>query len=220
MEQPQNNSGLNSREQHREPSPAPPLSPIQGFLLCLALLVGAGLVIHFTAGSTAPPAPLNLDKTEPGGASLPVPKKEERVEGRQLLTPKQAKRVFVALNEKRYAAYRRRDLDLVPATFTSNSPIRHTVLREIRKLKRDSVVMRTQEATKKLSILSIKQGRLQLRQVAVVDAKFLQRGENITAGGALQRQVVKWVLHRDNGQWLFHNGLVLKRVNLKGKGNR
>ncbi|MBA3430584.1 MAG: hypothetical protein H0U16_03770 [Actinobacteria bacterium] len=58
---------------------------------------------------------------------------------------------------------------------------------------------------------------MQLRQVAVTDAKYLQWGQDITVGGP-QREVIKWELHRDNGQWLIHEILVLKRVNLKGKG--
>jgi len=149
-----------------------------------------------------------------------VPEKQERAEGRQLLTPKQAKLVLLDLAHRRDAIYWRRDLDLVPATFTASSPIRGTVVKEIRNLRRQSVIARIRETTKKLSVISLKPQSMRLRQVAVIHAKFLQYGENITSGGAHTREIIKWVIHRDNGHWLIHKGSVLKRVNLKGKGNR
>ena len=162
MEQPQNNSGLNSREQHREPSPAPPLSPIQGFLLCLALLVGAGLVIHFTAGSTAPPAPLNLDQGANAQGAEPI-EEPDRDPARKRLTNAQALRRFEKLDQLRLKAFKKRDPRLLSRVFTSDSPIAADVNRGIKRLKRDGVFDATTFDTKKLEVEANAPSKIEIR---------------------------------------------------------
>ncbi|MBA2427003.1 MAG: hypothetical protein H0V60_07980 [Actinobacteria bacterium] len=220
MEQPQNNSGLNSRDQHREPSPAPPLSPVQGFLLCLALLVGAGLVIHFTAGSTAPPAPLNLDKSEPGGAEragIPEAKSKDKEPNRKsTLSNQEAVATFRHFERRIAAAYRRRNPDLVRDTFTSDSPMEPRLLKEIRQLRKDNVLIKPRSATKSLSMADKSRRRIELLQVVVSAYRFFdESGENVTVGRAANRDVVKSVLRRENGRWLLHNSVVVRRREIK-----
>ncbi len=219
MEQPQNNSGLNSRDQHREPSPAPPLSPIQGFLLCLALLVGAGLVIHFTAGSTAPPAPLNLDQGANAQGAEPI-EEPDRDPARKRLTNAQALRRFEKLDQLRLKAFKKRDPRLLSRVFTSDSPIAADVNRGIKRLKRDGVFDATTFDTKKLEVEANAPSKIEIRQVVVIDSEFLSaEGEDVTVRGGAHRETIKWWMRLEGAShWRIHDALVVAAKRLGKDG--
>lgn len=198
------------------PARAPePLSPVRGFLLMLALLGIAGLALYFTTGGSAPPAPARLEGPGPqGNGAQPGGDKSDSGEKRDhALTDRQAIKRFQRLNRLRLLAYRNRDIDIVRGALTKNSPIRKRIAREIRGLKRDRVLVKSEFDTKSVSVTSNRKKRIELRQVVVIDPQFvMETGEDVTVvKNFADRDTVHWVLKKEKGSWLMHGSLVIDR---------
>ena len=195
------------------PTGGAPLSPVRAFLLLMALLVLAGVILLLT---TRPERaePIRMERSQAAGETgAPQENPESRPEGH--LTKAKAKDIFRELNEAVLKAYRKRDASLIPEIWTTNSPVRSTARREIHQLLQDSVLVRTRFTTKQLSVESITSSRIQLVQVVVIDPRFVtESGKEVTSSDVRDRDTVKWKLRKEDGRWLIHRALVLDRDRL------
>ncbi|MDQ3532148.1 MAG: hypothetical protein M3456_07200 [Actinomycetota bacterium] len=186
------------------------MSPVRAFLLLLALLVLAGVVLLMT---TRPERaePIQMERSQGAGENGVTPERpESRPEER--LTKAEAKKIFERLDQARIRAYRRRNLKRISGFLTSNSPIEKTVKEEIRRLRKDSVLDRTVFETRRLSVRRITRKTIELVQVVAIDPMFItDSGEDLTLSSAADKDTIKWKLRKDDGDWLIHKGLVIDR---------
>jgi len=83
------------------------------------------------------------------------------------------------------------------------------VRKEIRQLKRDAVLLKPHNNTKSVAIIMKDPHRLVLRQRVVIDFQFFsESGEDVTTGRGANRDIVRWVLRRKDGEWLLHDSVV------------
>lgn len=203
----------------RGPAGGAPMSPVRAFLLLLALLVSAGVVLWMT---TRPERtePIRMERSQ-GARDNGVTEDRPKSRPERRPTKAEAKDIFRALDKAALRAYRRRDVKLIPRIWTTNSPVRPTAEREIDRLLQDSVLVRTRFNTKRLSVRSAASSRIDIVQVVVIDPKFVtEAGEEITASDARDRDTVKWQLRKQDGQWLIHKALVIDRDKLDPAAKR
>lgn len=190
------------------------MSPVRAFLMLLAVLVSAGVVLWVTTRPerSEPIRIENSQAEENGATSKPEPARADRP------TKAEARNIFKELDQARIRAYRRRTLEAIPTIWTQGSPVRAIVKREIHRLRRDTVLMRTDFQTKKLTITDLGPARIRLTQIVVIDPRFVsETGEEVTVGQSRDQDTVRWLLLKKNGRWLIHNATVVARKKLHGE---
>jgi hypothetical protein len=126
------------------------------------------------------------------------------------LTDPQAVATFRKLNRIRIQAYVRRDPSLVPLMAMANSPAARTAIREIHKLKVDSVIPKPRFRTKSLTVTKNTASQILIRQVFNYDLRFTdEHGRDVTASNKRQRQVVVWTIRQSGqGEWRIFDAVI------------
>jgi hypothetical protein len=202
-------SDQSTTARHEAPDGAPSsrsVSPIKAFSFLLAVLAVAGTILLLTRPDD-PSAGFQLDESANEDAPTSEPGQENVAER---LTNAEAIATFKRLDRRRLAAYRHLDVSLVAQTWTSDSPVKAAVLREIRQLKRDSVMSKTRFLTKRLRVISNSKREIRLRQTVVVRPKFVTvAGRNVTGERSAHQETIRWVLHPRNGRWYLYRSIVV-----------
>jgi hypothetical protein len=117
---------------------------------------------------------------------------------------------FKQLDRLRIRAYVQRDVTLVPLVAVPNSRAARSAIREIRRLRADSVIPRPNFRTKRLTVKAATATEIQIRQVLRYDLRFVDgHGNDVTARDRPQRQVILWTLRKsDSGDWLLSDGVI------------
>lgn len=216
MRQPENSAVTGKDGSETGPPGGAPMSPVRAFLLLMALLVTAGVVL-WTTTRPERAEPIRMDHSQDAaGNGETKARTPSRQEGRP--TKAEAKSIFERLDQARIRAYRHRSLTALHDIWTENSPVRPVVEREIRRMRHDTVLMRTNFDTKRLTVTALKSSKIRLTQVVRVDPKFVsESGEDVTVGKLIDKDTVKWVLLEQRGKWLIHNATVIERKKLDDK---
>jgi hypothetical protein len=180
------------------PNPTAPktgsLSPTRVFVALVALIT---LVIGVAAAIA----------TRTSGDS----ENQLRTASPQLADDFKVTRQFERLNSTELRAYRQEDLSLISTVFTSDSPLVQTVTKEIQGLRRRSVDVRPGFRSLSVSVVSKSENEIILRQTVIENSRFFDsHGRNVTSGPGPQRQVIRWVLRQEAGNWKLFNSTVLK----------
>ncbi|MGH2818057.1 MAG: hypothetical protein ACRDJS_06305 [Actinomycetota bacterium] len=172
--------------------PAGGLSPAKAFFALLALLVAIGGLFLLTRSSEDP---------DPSSA----PKSDNFA-----LTDAEAIERFRELESLKIRAYRQTDASLIPKIFTSDSPVRGTVLKEIKELDSTRVTFDTRYETEKTNVESNSTSEIVVRQIVLVYPKFVdESGREVTVNDEPQRQTVDWFLRNVEGEWLLDKTVVI-----------
>lgn len=189
------------------------MSPVRAFLVLLAVLVTAGVILWVT---TRPERskPIRVESAQPRSDNAATKEPEPTEATRP--TKAEAKAIFEKLDQARIRAYRRRNLQHISRFLTSNSPIEKTVRSEISRLREDAVLDRTVFETKKLRVKSATARQIELLQVVVIEPKFIsESGNDLTIGNTGDRDTIEWLLRKEDRGWLIHNGFVLDRKRIR-----
>jgi hypothetical protein len=179
-------------EMKSDDKPSGGLSPVKAFFALLALLVAIGGLFLLTRPT---------DESNPG----PAPRSDNFA-----LTDAEAIERFKELDARVLSAYEAVDPSLLSGTFTPTSPMRSTVAKELRTLKREGVHSESRFDTQSLSVVSNGESTIQIRQIVVVHPKFVtESGKDVTTNGKVERQTVDWTLHRFESEWLLHSSLIV-----------
>jgi hypothetical protein len=180
-------------EMNRNDKPAGGLSPAKAFFALLALLVAIGGLFLLTR-----------PKEEPGPG--PAPRSDNFA-----LTDAEAIERFKELDGRVLSAYEDADPSLLSGTFTPTSPMKSTVVRELRTLKREGVHSESRFDTQRLSVASNGESTIQIRQIVVIYPKFVtESGEDVTENARVERQTIDWTLQRVDSAWLLHRSLIVR----------
>lgn len=179
-------------EMKSDDKPSGGLSPAKAFFALLALLVAIGGLFLLTRPT---------EDTESG----PAPKSDSFA-----LTDAEAIERFKELDARVLSAYEDVDPTLLSRTFTPTSPMKSTVTKELRTLKREGVHSESRFDTQSLSVVSNSESVIQIRQIVVIHPKFVtESGKNVTTNDRVERQTVEWTLHRVESEWLLHRSLIV-----------
>jgi hypothetical protein len=125
------------------------------------------------------------------------------------LTNAEAVARFKELNELRMQAYINRDVTLISTTYTSDSKVRATVSREIRRLLEAKVIDESVEETLRAEVVSNTAAEIRIREVARIKPRFVNRqGRAVTSDSTQIVETRIWTLHMENGKWLVFDALV------------
>ncbi|MGH2746498.1 MAG: hypothetical protein ACRDKB_01055 [Actinomycetota bacterium] len=153
------------------------------------------------------------------GRDTPGPSTNARPAEGFALTDAEAIAKFEELNELRLRALRERDPSLLSLAFTPDSPAGQRVAASIRRLTRDSVLVRTSEETEEVSLSSNDPSEILLLQTVVVTPRFIdEQGKDVTQDPAVERWTVEWTLHRLSDRWLIHDAEIIESEPLRKDG--
>ena len=163
------------------------LKPAVAFLGLILVVAVVGTIVFLTRPAPAPePRGTTTATTEPNFA----------------LTDEEAIARFEELNAQLVAAYEARDVSILEAFLTNDSPLRTRAANEIRQLLRDRVVPRPKFDTRSIEVISNDPTEIVLRQTAVDSSRFESEvGEEITKHPKDILRVVEWTLELEGSIW-------------------
>lgn len=173
------------------------LSPLVAFAVLMALVVaGAAYVLSRETEPAAGPA--TLSEASPSISD-------------HKLTDAEAIARFEELDAIRQRAYASPDPSLVSRVFAEERRTHQIVLRELRRLEADAVRSESTFDTRSVRVLVNRSQRITLRQVVVIDPRFVDSdGRNVTGHAPAERQTIEWTLVRVGDQWLIGDSRVVK----------
>jgi hypothetical protein len=185
-----------------ESTRGPGLSPVKGFLLLAAILAVILGAVALTTGE-----PEQQATGEPGERTPTF-----------ALTDTEALERFEELNTLRLVAYKERDLSLLSAYLTSNSPLRDVGAREIERLLRNNVIVDPRFVTKRLTVISNTIDEIRLKQVVIQNPRFLsESGDPVGSPEPAVKRAIEWVLRPDADEWRIHNSSILTETQIGEK---
>ncbi len=185
-----------------EPTRAPGLSPVKGFLLLglvLAVILGA---VALTTGESEQQA-----TGEPGERTPSF-----------TLTDAEAVERFEELNRLAIQAGHERDLSLLSVVFTSTGPTHERASREIRRLITDEVMDETRFITVKISLVTNAESEIRLLETRQLFPCFVTaNGQDITKDDSVVEQEILWTLRPEDSEWRIHDGVLRNDRVLRGQ---
>lgn len=186
------------------PDGGAPVSPVRAFLLLLALLVGAGLVLWMT---TRPERaePIRMAPSQGAGGNGVT---DEQPEGRakERPTKAEAKKIFRDLRSRAYETIEARDLGLLREVYTSDGPLLPRVRREVRSLIRDDVIAQSRARLLRLRVLVHNLNKIAIRSKSRFFPCFIDAaGRNVTIDRSIFEEVATWTLQRQHRDWRIHD---------------
>jgi hypothetical protein len=147
--------------------------------------------------------------TRPDPAPIPSPTTDAPPDFS--LTDAEAIDRFEELDRLRLQAFETTDASLISSIFAPDSPLRATVVREIRQLSRGDVSLRVSQSIKRISVLANDSDEIKLHQVMVWDVRFFDgTGEDITEGGGRELQEIDWIMRLVRDRWLIYDAVVVE----------
>jgi hypothetical protein len=200
------------------PAGGAPMSPVRAFLLLLALLVLAGVVLLMT---TRPERAEPIQMERPQGAGdngVTQEGPESRPEER--LTKAEAKKIFEDLQGLVYKATRKRNLSILTKAIAPVGASFKPASESIRKLLRDDVLDKTKFRSIDVRVLEVRKGRIRVKEERRLHPCFVtEGGVDVTRGPPAVKQVTLWALHRFGQNWLIESAEVKKQQAL-GRSTR
>ncbi len=192
------------------PDGGAPVSPVRAFLLLLALLVGAGLVLWMT---TRPERaePIRMAPSQGAGGNGVT---DEQPEGRakERPTKAEAKNLYRELQELVQNATRKRDLSILSVAVSPRGTSFKPASESIRKLLRDDVLDRTTFRSIDVTVLKVGKKQIRVKEERHLSPCFVtEGGVDVTQGPPAVRQVTVWSLHRFGREWLIEGAKVKKQ---------
>ncbi|CAN5289405.1 hypothetical protein BH20ACT22_BH20ACT22_00270 [soil metagenome] len=192
------------------------MSPVRAFLLLLALLVLAGVVLLMT---TRPERaePIQMERSQGAGDNGvtqegPGSRPEER------LTKAEAKKKFRDLRSEAYKAIETRDLNLVRHVYTTDGPLLPRVLRQVRALIRDDVVAKSRARLLHLKVLVHTPEGIEIRSKTRFFPCFTDAtGRDVTVDRSIFEEIAKWTLQKQRRAWRIHDHVQNSYQPLDGK---
>ena len=186
------------------PTGGAPLSPVRAFLLLMALLVLAGVILLLT---TRPERaePIRMERSQAAGETgAPQENPESRPEGH--LTKAKAKEKFRDLRSEAYKAIETRDPNLVRHVYTTDGPLLPRVLRQVRALIRDDVVAQSRARLLHLKVLIHTPEGIEIRSKTRFFPCFTDAtGRDVTVDRSIFEEVAKWTLQKQRRAWRIHD---------------
>jgi hypothetical protein len=131
------------------------------------------------------------------------------------LTNAEALARFKELDALRNRALEERDFSRLSEIFTPTSKAGERVRTSIRKLNRSGVHVSYRLETNQAKIIEAQPDVIRVEQRVVFDTSFAdEAGNDMTIGGGLERQVIRWTLQRVGSVWLLDDGLIIKAKEL------
>lgn len=186
------------------PTGGAPLSPVRAFLLLMALLVLAGVVLLLT---TRPERaePIRMERSQTTGETGVT---QERPEGRtkQRPTKAEAKEKFRHLRSRAYEAIETRDLNLVRHVYTTDGPLLPRVRRQVRALIRDDVVAQSRARLLDLKVVVNTTEAIEIRSKTRFFPCFTDAaGRDVTVDRSIFEEVARWTLKKQHRVWRIHD---------------
>ncbi len=192
------------------------MSPVRAFLLLLALLVFAGVVLWIT---TRPERaePIQMKRSQGAGESGAT---QERPESRpkERLTKAEAKGKFRDLRSEAYEAIETRDLNLLRDVYTTDGPLLPRVRRQVRALIRDDVFARSRARLLQLQVIVHTPEAVEIRSKTRFFPCFTDAtGRNVTVDRSIFEEVARWKLEKQRQAWRIHNHIQDSYKRIDGK---
>ncbi len=182
--------------------PAPPLTPVRGFVLAAAVAAAGGLVIAGLLGGGERDGALPVTPTPTAQVSSSPIASEE---GLELADPdnEEALAIFTELRDGLERVYRHRDLAALTAVVKPGSPQFGAVRRDLRLLVTNNLLDRTRIRTLGLEVVEIEAGRIVVRERVVIRPLYVDDATYVEADVDLERSRVtsEWTIERDGVRW-------------------
>jgi hypothetical protein len=165
-----------------------PVSPIKAFLVLGAVVAATiGMII-----ATRPDPPAATQ--QPNSASIP--------------TEAEAIEIFNELHELWLRSYRERDASLIKLFAAPDAPTLGSA-EEIRQLRRDGVLYRSQWDRQALTVISATNDEILLEEVTIRTPRFIDEasGEDLTEGEKEER-TVEWTVRRYPVGWRLYRSVI------------
>ena len=176
------------------------LSPVRAFILLgvIATAIAAGIMATREAAPSEPPA-----------TTAPSPDYS--------LTDAEALAEFERLHDQLMLAYRERNIALAEEVFASDSPMLPRVRKEIDTLIDSSIVSLSRFDEISTTVTDNAKESVTVERVEILYPRFrTESGRKASGPNHPERQRVEWDLRVENGRWLLHDAVVVRRLVLKG----
>ena len=192
------------------PTGGAPLSPVRAFLLLMALLVLAGVILLLT---TRPERaePIRMERSQAAGETG-APQENPESRTKQHPTKAEAKKIFQDLQGLVYKATRKRSLSILTKALAPGGTSFKPASESIRKLLRDDVLDKTKFRSIDVRVLKVRKGQIRVKEERRLLPCFVtEGGVDVTRGPPAVKQVTLWALHRFGQNWLIESAEVKKQ---------
>lgn len=184
-----------------------PVSPVRAFLLLLALLVLAGLVLWVT---TRPDRaePIRMERPEATGETR---SSQTQAESRpnERPTKAEAKKIFRELQGLVRKATKKRDVSILSEALAPRGTSFKPASEAIRRLLKDNVMDETTFRSIRLQVLKTRAKGIEVKEKRRLTPCFVtEQGVDVTQGPPAVKQVTLWLLHRFGQEWLIESAAV------------